>query len=900
MSDTDASAGSPAASEPAPAAEALPLTEPAAAKAPSEPEPPADAPAADEAGSVSGSSAEDETGPVSEVSSEAEPAAAEVPAAKELSSEAPAADETEPVRAVPAAGEAEPAAGISSAEEPAPDEKNTQPVPEAIVEGETDLTGEETENAAPVADTLFMETESVSVSRSAANAGQSASKTTIGGKDVSAQDGWTYKDGQIRLVNFDQPGTDVVSSGLDGLNIAAAGFNHLRSVVSAGDIHITGTGILLLDDVALGENSGFYLHTFTNLYKEGTGSVAVFLRQYDNLYMMVNGSVPGILDEQYIIKNADLLIPSGSTLLMDSGETALDKVTRDVVGNWHGGEKPPEGFNANNYDMLCSESSLTLEDSASLTVENGAVIKTISDLGPPPSITAKGNSSVVVDGTLTDRIDINLEGSSSLSGSGSITGHVIKAESPANIANCGVTLQGEIDIRGKGGSIKNLKIKDSKVFFNDYDEAVSSVSVGSLSNSGDSVIISSDPLTINKITNSGELLFSCGTNVDNGPSTELTGPVSGGGIQFGDGFFRLAPGFSLKNGATLKYDNVLVYDYSKTHATAFSSAPLVASPATVTRPALDNSGRYVVPLVVFEEGARYYYGNRYSIKTMNNITSTEVYANKTDTGDYVIDLSKADTWSDGSNPIPQDRGVYLEIFSMDSQGNLSRSSMAWDPSAPASLPLNDIYLIRAVIINIQQIVHPVIQYAPTSTSYTGSGILGSNSSAGSGTGSLISLRRMQKPEENHDPVGPDPVDPEPVDPDPVTPDPVEPEPAPAAVQQTDLRVIVSTAETLHTVRIYDGMREVTDLGRKVTARFKFTLPAGWNKNCLFAVFRNDDGSLTAFKAAYDEMTGMLSFDTDITGTFALVCFPFDGKLYSADFYDALSELEIIQDLPVRR
>ena len=113
-------------------------------------------------------------------------------------------------------------------------------------------------------------------------------------------------------------------------------------------------------------------------------------------------------------------------------------------------------------------------------------------------------------------------------------------------------------------------------------------------------------------------------------------------------------------------------------------------------------------------------------------------------------------------------------------------------------------------------------------------------------------------------------------------------------------MIVSTGGRYYAVRIYNGAREVADPGQKMTARMNFTLPDGWDADAIFAVFRNADGSLTAFKAVYDPVAGTLTFHTDCTGTFALVSFPFEGKLYSADFYAALSELESIRDLPVRR
>ena len=44
----------------------------------------------------------------------------------------------------------------------------------------------------------------------------------------------------------------------------------------------------------------------------------------------------------------------------------------------------------------------------------------------------------------------------------------------------------------------------------------------------------------------------------------------------------------------------------------------------------------------------------------------------------------------------------------------------------------------------------------------------------------------------------------------------------------------------------------------------------------------------------------LRFSTDLTGTFALISFPFEGTPYSDAFYEALAQLELIAALPVRR
>ena len=153
-----------------------------------------------------------------------------------------------------------------------------------------------------------------------------------------------------------------------------------------------------------------------------------------------------------------------------------------------------------------------------------------------------------------------------------------------------------------------------------------------------------------------------------------------------------------------------------------------------------------------------------------------------------------------------------------------------------------------------------------------------------------------------DPVVTDPVTPGPVTPDPVSPDPVSPDPetkvTELAAPNTTLRVIVTSLRSNYLLRVYSGTREIGDPGQKLTARFRFKLPEGWDANTIFAVFRNADGTLTAFKAAYDN--GMLCFDSDLSGTFAIVSFPYGDTLYTAEFYEQLGALEAIQALPKRR
>ncbi|MBR7189967.1 MAG: hypothetical protein IKD63_02530, partial [Oscillospiraceae bacterium] len=350
---------------------------------------------------------------------------------------------------------------------------------------------------------------------------------------------------------------------------------------------------------------------------------------------------------------------------------------------------------------------------------------------------------------------------------------------------------------------------------------------------------------------------------------------------------------------------VIAYDYSDTLTPSFTS-PLVISPANVPMPAKGEDGRITVPVVVMTGGSgptQHVYSETYT----DSVTSTEICVSPDDKGQYIVDLSRAESYKDGVNPMPDPELV--EIQEMDGNGILGMRFLPWNGSAFPAFELGNTYLIRLSAFKRWQVPAPESTVAPANTSFTGSGILGGAGSAGSGLGSPVTLRRMQKPASDpadHTAAEPDPAVPDPVVPDPVVPDPqpTPPDPLPdtslpgAAV--SDRRVIVSPNGRYYIVRVYIGIRESAEPGQKMTARMKFTLPAGWNRNDIYAVFRNADGSLTAFKAAYDEESGTLSFDTDLTGTFALISFPFDGKPYSDKFYDAISELEDIRLLPVRR
>ena len=782
---------------------------------------------------------------------------------------------------------------------------------------------------------------------------------TVGGKDVAEEDGWTYDElsGQVGLINFDRADIDIVSSGLNGLNIAAAGFNRLRSISSEGDVRVTGTGLMLVDSVDLGENSGFYLQTPTDLYPDRTGSVALFIKSGDNEYTLANGpDVVGLLDEQYVLSGVDLVVPSGCTLFLNSGGTVYEKDTHNVVFRFSGNEGEALAQQHGVTLGIDDESSthgldetygaLTIGSGASLTVEQGGTVQMASTKGlrfwsdySKPLLSAQNGGSLVIDGAVTGDGRITLNDGSSMTGTGSAQADQINVHSAGALADCGVTFRSKMLRLFGSGTIPKLIIEDSDVYLG-YSNV--SAEISDLANSGSSRLIINEGgnLTLGSISNEGNISVYSNTESPSADSIcNLTGVVTGGALRLSGGIFHLMDRFELTEGAALSYDHVIVYDHvDSSHSLG---APLIVSPGQVVMPEPAGSS-CTVPLVVSFVTNNIIAGEFIGTQ-IDSTEFSEISYIKNSAGEYVLDLRKAECYKDGTNLLSQllnstdiprtRRKTYIvEFHCMDEAGNLTvrsrkyftgeleeiLSSTDGDNAADLSFELGDTYLVRITVSNDYPILPSGTVTSP-STSFTGTGTLGGAGSLGSGSGTVLfrgSAYSHHDPQPASggggnpaDPVDPDPVpsDPDP-DPDPPAPDPPAPDPDPdpnpeaslPAAAASDRRVIVSPQGRYYTVHVYFGTREADEPGQKITVRMKFKLPAGWSKNALFAVFRNADGSLTVIRADYDEDENTLSFDTDLTGTFALIFFPFDEDSTSEDFYEAISELDEIRLLPVRR
>ena len=131
------------------------------------------------------------------------------------------------------------------------------------------------------------------------------------------------EDGSYVLVNH--RGTEKLSADGDVI-INAAGLNRLGAISVNGNINLVGSGILLVDEIEMAEGKEFFLQPNKEIYGENGGSVAVFLKQENGDYLLMNGSVDGILDEEYEIPaGVTLVVPDGSRLVMQS--VAVGKYT---------------------------------------------------------------------------------------------------------------------------------------------------------------------------------------------------------------------------------------------------------------------------------------------------------------------------------------------------------------------------------------------------------------------------------------------------------------------------------------------------------------------------------------------------------------------------------------------
>lgn len=277
---------------------------------------------------------------------------------------------------------------------------------------------------------------------------------------------WSYNEGNTEgtgddsLVLVDWSASEIDAYDTD-LYIVSSGVNQIGIIDASagGDVYVAGTGIMLVEDILLGEGNGFYLQPIEGLYE--SGSVAVFVNitagiltssdEYSALipdqvpyegdtYILVNGSVPGILDEDYVLPDGiHLIMPDGSIIQMVSPGTPVLAEGADL-GDTCG-------------QIIIPSSTLTIPYNSSITVEEGAsIVMAGKDLTDP---LAAGKGTITYAPVMNVWGSLNGEGQ--ISGKGLVAFHIGKDDPKPSAPAI-------------GSGCFELIIRDGSIYFDDLDK----------------------------------------------------------------------------------------------------------------------------------------------------------------------------------------------------------------------------------------------------------------------------------------------------------------------------------------------------------------------------------------------------------------------------------------------
>ncbi len=770
--------------------------------------------------------------------------------------------------------------------------------------GDTGDTGSDTEpGTVSIGGTTFTPGEDAGIDLS----GTTSDPDDLFGFDAGDPDDAT--DDSFYMVNYNGSGESLSSEDSD-INIVAAGLNQLGSILADGNVNVTGTGILLVDQIQLAEGCGFYLHPIEGMYD--SGSVAVFLLTSpadsqsgsNAVYTLLNpASAPGILDESYVIPTGiDLVMPSGTALVLNGMVVAENNETHERTYFY---DSVPDSYKTSEYTLTVNEPSLTVSEGASLTVGSEASITMSSiwygeDLSPEIEVFGR----LTVDGEIGGQGAVyvgNTDSSSPavLGGTGTISSDSLSIRYASRVDEQSNLLLASPNVNFAGcyenciTSINHLNIQDSNVSFG------SGFTIGTINAEGDCMLSG-------YITSCGDISLSEGStlslNLVYSSTMTLNGSISGGTIRFICGSYIFAPGSSVSPGTLFtsmaspeNSYGIIIYDYSDADVNSLFVSPDQGVPRILCPPDSETAPTSVPCSFMYREETD-------NVAVCSSVV-TDTYS--LSSGSYSFNYADllalmgsdlANPWSNsegmsGSSDITYD--IYFAVHYADQDGTLHTVYLRGDGSV--SLPEGAVPLaIDGFYCRSKFSVEPANEVFNTQTSATGSGIIG-GSGAGSisgGTGLQINIPTGGGNNNGNNENGGD-------DPSPV----IHPQPAPqqdVAVSVTELSASDPQAASLEELQpVYslsataDG-QVLTELSGSVTVRF--SCPAPQTGGMIFAVFRAEDGSLKVFRARYDRISGQLVFQTDLLGDFAVVCIDYDGELYSDEFYALLESFDSVRSL----
>jgi len=715
--------------------------------------------------------------------------------------------------------------------------------------------------------------------------------------------GWKYESdsGRIAMVNFAGVGQSIASDGA-GVTIVAAGLNRLDSLSCEGDINIIGSGILLVDSIEMPEGSRLNLLSNQEIYGENGGSVAVFVKTGENTYTLVNGAdAVGLLDGEYNVpEGITLIVPEDASLCLQSVVQVVETYEQD----------DREIREVRYYTDTCPEENGLHEDLGSRVefIANAAVLR-VSNLllqkgsaGNAGKITLRNapyfyNKSVVSMLHVSSRLILD----------GLIEGGRVNLAAGIELSGAGGFQDSQVALGGgEEANHVRLALSDSSL-----NITGGNVMLDELRVSGESLLRYTADTVLGdlSIVDNGILQIRSNSSIEDSATLTLSGACSGGKILLESGRYDLRMNSEdlaassteilaqLYNTIEEQLSDALVFDDAG-YFSERSDAPMIVSPEQATVPEAENGILTIPAIQVSVRETESFKGNHVYIKSYNENVAGYLIGGENNPEYLDYDGLK----SFYASTLDEDvTAILFEVMIKSSDGTLRMEVLSEDNAR--TLSPEGVFLIRVLGYVMVRDGQGGEAITTTGISFTGSGVLG-GAGAGSVTGgnskpvySGSGISRNRITIHDPDPVDPDPVKPDPVDPDPVDPDPVKPDPGQQDIAAQILRVETTAHGECYILSVFDHDRPITDLnGHAIAVHMAFLAPESWNGGSIYVVFRNADGSLTAYEASFDPATGMLIFESALTGEFVVVCLDYDGEAFSAGFYAALEALPELKSL----
>ncbi|MBQ6621470.1 MAG: hypothetical protein IJH75_01385 [Mogibacterium sp.] len=844
---------------------------------------------------------------------------------------------------------------VTETSEPATSQAPAAPSSDAPAPAVSDAAADETAESAPAQNQEAAPEPAATPAAKSGSVDSAASSIQIGGTSFSAGEdesshwsegkGWKNIAGQyVAMVDYDGS-QDALSADSGVVKLAVAGINRIGSLEGNCSYQIIGSGIVLIDNINLAEGQTVTLHPDTSLYDEG--SAAVFLKQEDGSYLLKNGTTTGILDEEYILDNIRLTIPKDACLKLgamvirteewlpeDATEIETD-VTRYTTDVPDGANEPVLGNGPVDFQDVGAR--LVIGKNATLTVNDGASVKLMEIVN---------NATNYLPYTLKSELIIR----GILDVKGVVEGGCVNIEEGGTLTGTGKVLSSEVDLHPAGNLSEDVLLEDSALtvhaFGNDNWRSVSAKikdSViylkGTNINIPELIVSGVSRLCVDTATFSfckvGDITLTKGSDL----AILANEHDYWSNDRYGEGIpDRLLEDCGLEIYGKISGGTVSVLagcvEYTGSQTDVLPAVPDdFASRALVTKIDMETSD---LPLNMTPADAAARLKQDQipvtEISVLDTLVSPEILARQWDIG-YILPMDPLTREKDQTFTVDSflaAYGISTEGETMQSEyytalevirSDLSRERL-W-PSDPTEFSTDDVILIRVLKIHGRggqgggSATH-------TTTSFTGSGVLGGTGAgsvkAGSGTTVIIGTSSPVTPPD-------DPGDGDGGGGNTDTRPAIRPVANNRVVRTAAARTATSAAATddlVVTVSVLEPTNEapadtdpalpqlwqltvtragtpITDLtGNAVRVVLPFVAPEDWGtpeeiaQESLYAVFADENGKLTAYEAQYDPATGEVQFDAEQTGAFVIVRFSYEEEPFTEDFYRALAELPEVQ------